>query len=269
MKLPAAYTCHNATLASFCSARPTSLVVDLGGSEIRIVPVVDGFSMNRAIVRTCRGGNALDRHLESILQSRQSRKREAGGDGGVDLKPWFQCKGRTCPPGLTESFVQIHRNDVIRDVKHWMCFIPHSRNSDGTSVSTTGHTLGDIMELIPPYELPDGTMVKADEDLCLGIEKQLFPHQLHTSQSKNTRVRRSRGGDSSVCIEVNDEDPLHRLVMHSIDKCDVDVRKELLANIVLVGGGSLLDGLTQRLSNEIPKMVPSNVKVFEMFFLLL
>ena len=264
MRLPAAYTCHNATLASFCAARPSSLVVDLGADEIRIVPIVDGFSLNRSIVRTTRGGNAMDRYVENCIISRLSRKREHGQEGGR-IKPWFQCNGASCPADITESFYRAHVGDVIRDVKHWMCFIPSTTQTTAgpkDSTNSTTDSVEDIIKRMPHYELPDGTCIVADEDICLSIEKQLFPCPQQSS-SRNSKGRRSRGsgGDPSSAPDINDDDPLHRLIYNAVDKCDVDVRKELLANIVLVGGGALLEGLSQRLSQEIPKMVPANVKV--------
>jgi len=72
-------------------------------------------------------------------------------------------------------------------------------------------------------------------------------------------------------------DSLSDLVYSAVLMCDVDVRKELLANIgithllfpsfvfkigiVIVGGGSLIDGVAQRLTHELTELVPSTMKV--------
>ena len=48
----------------------------------------------------------------------------------------------------------------------------------------------------------------------------------------------------------------HHMVMESINKCDIDVRKELLSNIILTGGNSLLNGLYENLQKKIFDIAP-------------
>ena len=62
--------------------------------------------------------------------------------------------------------------------------------------------------------------------------------------------------------------PLHHLVMRSLSFCDVDTRKELLNNIILVGGSSLTDGLNQRLTYELSELLPPQFKVTKPIYLL-
>ena len=54
---------------------------------------------------------------------------------------------------------------------------------------------------------------------------------------------------------------LHELVYASIMKCDVDIRKELFANIIVSGGSSLLPGFTERLHREVQMLAPSSYAV--------
>lgn len=42
------------------TGRPTSLIIDFGAQATRIIPVVDGFTLNKSIVSTARGGNWID-----------------------------------------------------------------------------------------------------------------------------------------------------------------------------------------------------------------
>lgn len=55
------------------------------------------------------------------------------------------------------------------------------------------------------------------------------------------------------------------LVYAAVAHADVDVRKELLANIHVAGGGSLISGLPQRLSYELNNVVPMHLKVKGIF----
>nr|VVW90007.1 unnamed protein product [Nymphaea colorata] len=51
------------------------------------------------------------------------------------------------------------------------------------------------------------------------------------------------------------------LVYSSIQKTDLDIRKNLYENIVLSGGTTMFPGLAERLSKELVKSIPSAMKV--------
>ena len=91
--LPATYSCHNATLSSFASGRPTSIVVDFGAAASRCIPVVDGFVLHRSSVATRRGGFYFDQvfaeslHMDfnsvsSTEETGKSRKRSRSSSSG-------------------------------------------------------------------------------------------------------------------------------------------------------------------------------------------
>jgi actin, other eukaryote len=44
-------------------------------------------------------------------------------------------------------------------------------------------------------------------------------------------------------------------------KCDLDVRKDLYANIVLSGGTTMFTGIAERLSKEMVNKAPSSMKI--------
>ncbi|RCH77558.1 NuA4 histone acetyltransferase subunit, partial [Rhizopus stolonifer] len=53
-----------------------------------------------------------------------------------------------------------------------------------------------------------------------------------------------------------------RLVFNSITSCDIDLRPLLFNNVIVTGGNTLFTGFTERLSNELPMMIPgAKVKV--------
>jgi len=47
----------------------------------------------------------------------------------------------------------------------------------------------------------------------------------------------------------------------TIMKCDVDIRKDLYANIVLSGGTTMFAGISERMSKEITALAPASIKV--------
>lgn len=52
-------------------------------------------------------------------------------------------------------------------------------------------------------------------------------------------------------------EPLHDMVYRSLNYCDPDIRKTLVNNIVLVGGGSRASGLKERLYKELDQYLPN------------
>merc|ERR1712072_1234070 len=54
---------------------------------------------------------------------------------------------------------------------------------------------------------------------------------------------------------------VHELTYNSIMKCDVDIRKDLYANIVLSGGTTMYQGIADRMQKEITALAPSSMKV--------
>jgi len=54
---------------------------------------------------------------------------------------------------------------------------------------------------------------------------------------------------------------LHELTFESIKKCDVDIRKDLYANIVMSGGSTMFEGIDSRLTKEMVKLAPSSMKI--------
>ena len=51
---------------------------------------------------------------------------------------------------------------------------------------------------------------------------------------------------------------IHELIQHSIAKCDQEIRKELYGSVVLSGGSTLFNGMSQRLNKELTTIAPSN-----------
>jgi len=50
-------------------------------------------------------------------------------------------------------------------------------------------------------------------------------------------------------------------MFETIMKCDVDIRKDLYANIVLSGGSTMYEGIAERLTKEMVSLAPSTMKI--------
>lgn len=54
---------------------------------------------------------------------------------------------------------------------------------------------------------------------------------------------------------------IHELSYKSILKCDIDVRKDLYANMVMSGGTTMYNGIAERLNKEMVSLAPSAMKI--------
>ena len=89
------------------------------------------------------------------------------------------------------------------------------------------------------YELPDGRKI------LIGNERFRATEILFTP---------SEGG-------FNHLEGVHKYCYDSVQKCDVDVRKDLFQNIILSGGSTLFEGMGERMWQEIHQLAPSTNKI--------
>merc|ERR1711959_836403 len=88
------------------------------------------------------------------------------------------------------------------------------------------------------YELPDGQII------AVGSERFRCPEALFKP--------------AFIGLEATG---IHETVYASIMKCDIDVRKDLYANIGLSGGTTMYEGIADRLSKEVTNLAPNSMKI--------
>jgi actin len=131
---------------------------------------------------------------------------------------------------LTErgfTFNTSAEREIVRDIKEKLAFVTDDYNRDIKSFKGEKR-----------YTLPDG------QDIVLGNECFRCPELLFQPSLKGL-----------------ENQGIHEITNNAINKCDVDVRKDLYSNIVLSGGTTMFNGLADRLSNEINSLTPSRIKV--------
>jgi hypothetical protein len=184
---PACYLSPTSMLSAFSCGRPTALVLEMGTNSTRIRPVVDGYGLHKAYLETRKGGAYLD----GILQQRLEGGHE--GEPSQNIVPGYEVQATrrnmsVGSLGITHSYRQMHVRDVVTDLKKWTCFIPYKPLPTENRPAIIGSLN------IPPFELPDGTLVKPRDNLCTLPEEMWFtvtpsPPASGAGQSERKRSR--------------------------------------------------------------------------------
>lgn len=75
-KVPAFFLVKNAALAAFANGRSTALIIDSGATHTSAVPVIDGYVVSNAVVKSPLGGDYLIIRSKELLEAQ-----------GIDLTP--------------------------------------------------------------------------------------------------------------------------------------------------------------------------------------
>lgn len=246
----ALFLSKDAVLSCYACGKTSGLSIDAGASGTVISPVIDGWVDTKAVNRFAVGGTLLDSHVSGVLLRRQ---------GIAEIVPQFRVRKHVDGASMAVSAVErldltkIHPSyaawaslEAGRDFKESAC-----RMADSPLVETDPRFAN--LPLVP-YELPDGTVVD------VGVERFVLP-ELYMDPAPldldNPDLVNYVGSSSSAAFPAHPQwsEGLPALVRDSVIRSESDAQAMLLANMVLSGGSSGFEGLSDRLKAEVERLV--------------
>ena len=196
--VPASYISIQGVLSLYSSGRTTGIVLDIGDGVTHTIPIFDGYNIPNAVNRYDLAGRDVNDQLRNLLEYK-----------GYNFK--------------TSSEKQI-----VRDIKEKLCYVASDPKMESHLYKTKNMTRS--------YKLPDGTVIKIDDEMFKAPEILFDPTLI----------------GKEIC-------GIDHAVFNSIQKSDMDVRKYLYTNIVLSGGTTMIKNLDYRLEKELNILKPQRM----------
>ncbi len=244
---PAFWLARNSVLAAFGAGKATALVIDVGASTTSVICIHDGLILKKSVQKSPLAGNWLSSQVRSLLASSEPR---------VDLVPHYMIASKTpvdagAPAQATyrkfelaptESFRALEEERVLTEFKESVVQV-WAGPGRLTSATPAGVSNLDFARTQPGrvFEMPDGA------NQMWGVERYLVAEGMW---------------DASAALPVPNEPPpskgqtIPEMVRASLNGVDVDMKGQMLQNIVVTGGSTLVHSFADRLNNELTAQFP-------------
>eukprot|EP00354_Favella_ehrenbergii_P006515 CAMPEP_0170465762 /NCGR_PEP_ID=MMETSP0123-20130129/9981_1 /TAXON_ID=182087 /ORGANISM="Favella ehrenbergii, Strain Fehren 1" /LENGTH=372 /DNA_ID=CAMNT_0010731733 /DNA_START=66 /DNA_END=1180 /DNA_ORIENTATION=- len=130
------------------------------------------------------------------------------------------------------SFTSSAELETVKDIKEKLCFVAQDYDSEHAAATSSS-------ALDETYSLPDKSVIPIKGTIRLQTAELLFKPELNGKSCKS----------------------MPQLAWASVSASDVDVRRDLLKNVILSGGSTMYEGLSDRLKTEVANLAPAGAEV--------
>ncbi|RKU48272.1 NuA4 histone acetyltransferase subunit [Coniochaeta pulveracea] len=242
---PAFWLSRTPVLASFAAGKATALVVDVGGANTSVTAVHDGMMLKRSVQKSPAGGLWLSGQIRSMWETNEPK---------VDIVPSFMVENKKpveagAPADyrpkkfdfpITDSFRLFEEERVLTEFKESVVEVWRGPAKFTESQQYIANQPGRV------FEMPNGSNQMWKEQrykVSEGMwdESAAFPPP-------------TAPGLDIPSLAKNQTIPA--LIKACLDGVDVDLKPNLLGNVVVTGSTSLLNGFNDRLNNELQAAYP-------------
>lgn len=225
-KVPAFFLVKNAALAAFANGRATALVIDSGATHTSAVPVLDGYVISNAVVKSPVGGDYLGLKAREMLEGLNIDLTPSVLISNKELvrdkeKPKFTKKNLNFQP--TNSWLNYMIKKTVQDYQQNVLQVSDFPYDERVAASVP----------MVQYEFPNGYHQDFGPER-FKVAESLFDHALLGA---------------------------NYIAATSAGMCDVDIRPALYSSVVLTGGNSLLQGFAERLNKDLLSRTPSSMRL--------
>jgi len=146
---------------------------------------------------------------------------------GRDLTEWMM----KCLMAKGYTFTTTAEREIVRDIKEKLAYVALDYEEELKNAKESA-------DLAKDYELPDGNVMQVD------VARFKCPEALF----KPDLLGKEDAG-------------IHETTFNTIMACDIDIRKDLYANIVCSGGTTMFEGIAERLKKEMVALAPPTMEV--------
>ena len=203
-----------------------ALVIDFGYSDCQIIPVSDGYSLTNLCSFVKLGAHHIHENLKSLIEKYAMVT--------VNDKRILYS---TLPnrPTIEES--------ILEDIKLRCCFV--------TSFARAQKIYQE--------------MERKNTDLLNELEFEFAPECDYNIANLTIHLPgyvREMAFEIFFRNEIDKDQSLQHLIIDTLTKAPIDLRKDFAYNVVFAGGGCMLNGLKARLVNEINFLLETNSGIF-------